>query len=142
MQITDVEQRLTFLDDEHRRERADIDRLRAKTTTQAAELKNLSELFAQLVDDLGATQARLSSLDTLEKSLALLRAELVELIGRQETQTRTDIERLKSEDGTVLKRTEVLEKQIQSISDRATTAVRQTRELLTTDNQHNDRLTH
>ena len=115
MQITDVEQRLSFLDTEHRRERADLDRLRSQAQSQASALDHLGQRFAELVSEVQATQARLAELETFEDSLTNLRAELVGLIEAEDQRTRVSVERLQEDHQAAALRDEDLAQRAQGL---------------------------
>lgn len=115
MQITDVEQRLTFLDTEHRRERADLDRLRGQAQTQASALDHLSRQFSELVTDVQATQARLTELETFQDALTNLRTELMGLIEAESRRARTSVDRLQEDDSAAALRDEDLAQRVQGL---------------------------
>ena len=115
MQITDVEQRLTFLDTEHRRERADLDRLRGQAQTQASALDHLGRQFSELVTDVQATQARLTELETFQDALTNLRTELMGLIEAESRRARTSVDRLQEDDSAAALRDEDLAQRVQGL---------------------------
>ncbi|MCW5853038.1 MAG: hypothetical protein KIT87_23425 [Anaerolineae bacterium] len=115
MQISDVEQRLTFLDTEHRRERADLDRLRGQAQTQASALDHLARQFAELVTDVQATQAQLAEIETFQASLTNLRTELMGLIEAEGRRARASVERLQEDDSAAALRDEDLAQRVQGL---------------------------
>ncbi len=120
MEITDVEQRLAFLDEAQRREHAAMERLRAQATTQAAELKAATEALAAVTADLKTAQARLARLETIDITLTQMRAEMAGLVEHQEAQAKTEISRLRDTDATGQAQVEALARLVQGLEERMT----------------------
>lgn len=129
MEITDVEQRLAFLDEAQRRERAATERLRGQAASQAAELKTVTEALAQVTAELKATQARLTRFESIDITLTQMRAEVAGLIENQGVQAKTEIGRLRDTDATGQAQLEGLAKLVQGLEERMTSARATTVEL-------------
>ena len=136
MQISDVEQRLSFLDTEHRRERADLDRLRGQAQSQATTLTALSQRFAELVTEVQATQSRLADLETFQDSLTNLRTELLGLVEAESHRTRASVERLQGDDQAASLRDEDLAQRVQAVRTDLDRAVLDVADLRKNDTGH------
>ena len=93
MEITDVEQRLAFLDEAQRRERAATERLRAQASAQAAELKAATDALAAVTADLKTAQARLARLEN-DLHVATVKQDLdgIQRLGQAYTDTHAELE--------------------------------------------------
>ena len=141
MQISDVEQRLAFLDTEHRRERADLDRLRGQAQSQAHSLDALARRFVELTTEVQATQARLAEMETFQDSLTNLRAELLGLIEAEGQRTRVSLERLQGDDSAAALRDEDLGQRVQGLRVDVDRAVLDVTDLRKSDTGHQAGLT-
>ena len=141
MDLQTLEQKLVFLDTAHQRSRVDMDTLRARAAEQANTLTELRQQFTGLFDDVARTQARLAAFDQVDKAMQNMRAELTGLIEEQKTRLTAEAERGRAQHAAVLEQTESLSKRIQSLTDTASQALRQTGDLKAVDAVQAERLT-
>lgn len=92
MDTTQATQMLTWLDEEHRRDRALLVELRQKVESQAVELTDQAKRIQELEGRLASTQARLTRFTQLEQALQQLKDELVLMI-RQHEEEHVKVER-------------------------------------------------
>ncbi|MCZ7572382.1 MAG: hypothetical protein M5U01_27840 [Ardenticatenaceae bacterium] len=84
MDTTQATQMLTWLDEEHRRDRALLVELRQKADSQAVELSDQARRIQELEGRLASTQARLTKFTQLEQALQQLKDELVLMVRQHE----------------------------------------------------------
>ncbi len=84
MDITQAGQMITWLDEEHRRDKAQLTELRQRVEGQSVEIKDQNKRIQELEGRLAATQARLSHFTTVEQSIQHVRDELVLMVRAQE----------------------------------------------------------
>lgn len=92
MDSTQATQMLTWLEEEHRRDRGLIVELRQKVDGQLVEITDLNKRIQELEGRLASTQARLTKFTQLEQSLQHLKDELV-LMLRQHEESHVQVER-------------------------------------------------
>lgn len=88
MEQTQVTQMLTWLDEERRRDKAELARLQQRVESQTAEIAEQARRIQELEGRLTSTRAQLTKFTQLEKALDQLRAELVLLIEQNEDRRR------------------------------------------------------
>jgi chromosome segregation ATPase len=88
MNLNQLNQMVTWLDEERRRDKTDLGKLQQRTESQSAEIAEQARRMQELEGRLARTQARLTKFTQLEKALDQLRAELVLLIERHDEQRR------------------------------------------------------
>ncbi|MBM4465615.1 MAG: hypothetical protein FJ014_08705 [Chloroflexi bacterium] len=101
MDRTQVTQMLTWLDEERRRDKAELAKLQQRVESQSAEIAEQARRVQELEGRLARTQAQLTKFPQLEKALDQLRAELVFLVEQNEERRRKadlDAERVRQVD--------------------------------------------
>ena len=88
MNLNQATKMLTWLDEEHRRDKTELAKLQQRVESQAAEITEQARRIQELEGRLARTQAQLTKFPQLEKALDQLRAELVLLIERHDEQRR------------------------------------------------------
>jgi len=88
MDRTQVTQMLTWLDEERRRDKAELAKLQQRVESQSAEIAEQARRVQELEGRLARTQAQLTKFPQLEKALDQLRAELVFLVEQNEERRR------------------------------------------------------
>ena len=88
MNLNQLNQMVTWLDEERRRDKTDLGKLQQRTESQSAEIAEQARRMQELEGRLARTQARLTKFTQLEKALDQLRDELVLLIERYNEQQR------------------------------------------------------
>ena len=83
-----VTKMLTWLDEEHRRDKTELAKLQQRVESQAAEITEQARRIQELEGRLASTQAKLTKFPQLEQALGQLRDELVLLIERHDEQRR------------------------------------------------------
>jgi chromosome segregation ATPase len=98
MNLNQATQMLTWLDEERRRDKADLAKLQQRTESQSAEIAEQARRIQELEGRLARTQAQLTKFPQLEQALDQLRDELVLLVERHDEQRRNaeiDAERVR-----------------------------------------------
>ncbi|MGH2542417.1 MAG: hypothetical protein ACRDIB_06465 [Ardenticatenaceae bacterium] len=84
MDITQAGQMISWLDEEHRRDKAHLTDLRQKVESQAIEITDLAKRLQELEARLAATQSKLTRFNTLEQAIIHVKDELVLMMRAQE----------------------------------------------------------
>ncbi|MDQ4076102.1 MAG: hypothetical protein M3220_07625 [Chloroflexota bacterium] len=84
MDINQASQMISWLDEEHRRDKALLTELRQKVESQAVEIADQHKRVQELEARLTATQAKLVRFNTVEQAIQNVRDELVMMIKEQE----------------------------------------------------------
>jgi chromosome segregation ATPase len=82
MDLTQLAQMVTWLDEEHRRDRAEIARLQQRIEAQSADVVEQARRIQELEGRLAATQSQLTRFNQLEQSIQNTKTELVSLVER------------------------------------------------------------
>ncbi len=88
MNLNQLNQMVTWLDEERRRDKTDLGKLQQRVESQSAEIAEQARRIQEQEGRLARTQARLTKFPQLEKALDQLRDELVLLIERYNEQHR------------------------------------------------------
>jgi len=88
MNLSQATQMLTWLDEERRRDKAELAKLQQRVESQSAEIAEQARRIQELEGRLAGTQAQLTKFSQLEKALDQLRNELVLLIEQKEEERR------------------------------------------------------
>lgn len=88
MNLNQLNQMVTWLDEERRRDKTDLAKFQQQVESQSAEIAEQARRMQELEGRLARTQAQLTKFTQLEKALDQLRAELVLLIERHDEQRR------------------------------------------------------
>jgi len=88
MNLNQLTQMVTWLDEERRRDKTDLGKFQQRVESQSAEIAEQARRMQELEGRLARTQAQLTKFPQLEKALAQLRDELVLLIERHDEQRR------------------------------------------------------
>ena len=91
MDIDQLTQMVTWLDEEHRRERGGIAQLQQRIESQATEIVEQARRVQELEGQLASTQARLVRFDQVDQALQQLKNELVLMLHRQDEQHAKDL---------------------------------------------------
>ena len=105
MDLDQLAQMVTWLDEEHRRDRAEIAKLQQRIESQATEAVEQARRIQELEGQLASTQAQLVKFSQVDQALQQLKNEIVLMIQRQEEQRLQDQREL--ERGRVLERESV-----------------------------------
>lgn len=84
MDTNQTNQMITWLDEEHRRDKAMLTDLRQKVQSQAVEIDDVAKRITELEGRLAGTQAKLTRFNTLEQAIQQLKDELVLMVRDQE----------------------------------------------------------
>lgn len=84
MDIAQLAQMVNWLDEEHRRDRAEIARLQQQIESQSADLVEQTRRIQDLEGRLSTTQAQLSRFNQLEQAVDNVKQELAALVDREE----------------------------------------------------------
>jgi chromosome segregation ATPase len=84
MDMGQLSQMTAWLDEEHRRDKAELVRLQQRVESQAVELQEQARLVQELEGRLASLQAQLLRLGQLEASIGQLKSEVVQMIGQAE----------------------------------------------------------
>lgn len=98
MNLSQATQMLTWLDEERRRDKAELAKLQQRVESQSAEIAEQSRRIQELEGRLVSTQAQLTKFSQLEKALDQLRNELVLFLEQKEEERRKaeiDAERMR-----------------------------------------------
>ncbi len=82
MDTVQLAQMVTWLDEEHRKDRAEIARLQQKLDAQAVELQEQARRIQELEGNLASTQAQLTRFGQLEQAIEQLKNEVVAMVDR------------------------------------------------------------
>jgi len=88
MNLNQLNQMVTWLDEERRRDKTDLAKFQQRVESQSAEITEQARRMQELEGRLARTQAQLTKFTQLEKALDQLRDELVLLIERHDEQRR------------------------------------------------------
>jgi hypothetical protein len=93
---TQANQMLTWLDEEHRRDKALIVELRQKIDSQAVDIVDLNKRIIEMEGRLASTQAKLTKFTHIEQALQQLKDELVLMLRQhEESHVQTEREQVK-----------------------------------------------
>lgn len=107
MDIAQLAQMVNWLDEEHRRDRAEIARLQQRIEAQSADVIEQARRIQELEARLAATQGHLGRFNQIEQSIGNAKVELAALVERAEevrSQTQRELERARMSDREVLSR--------------------------------------
>lgn len=107
MDIAQLAQMVNWLDEEHRRDRAEIARLQQRIEAQSADIIEQARRIQDLEARLAATQGHLGRFNQIEQSINNAKVELAALVERAEevrSQTQRELERSRLSDREVLSR--------------------------------------
>ena len=82
MELSQLSQMTAWLDEEHRRDKAELVRLQQRVDSQAVELQDHARLVQELEARLASLQAHLLRFGQLEASIGQLKSEVVQLIAQ------------------------------------------------------------
>jgi hypothetical protein len=82
MDLGQLSQMATWLDEEHRRDKADLFRLQQRVDSQAVEIQDQARLVQELEGRIAALQAQLLRFGQLEASVGQLKSEVVQMIAQ------------------------------------------------------------
>ncbi|MEZ4769172.1 MAG: hypothetical protein R2844_12200 [Caldilineales bacterium] len=91
MDIDQLTQMVTWLDEEHRRERGEIAKLQQRIESQATEIVEQARRVQELEGQLASTQAQLVRFNQVDQALQQLKNELVLMLQRQDEQHAKDL---------------------------------------------------
>lgn len=91
MDIDQLTQMVTWLDEEHRRERGEVAKLQQRIESQATEIVEQARRVQELEGQLASTQAQLVRFNQVDQSLQQLKNELVLMLQRQDEQHSKDL---------------------------------------------------
>ncbi|MCS6843397.1 MAG: hypothetical protein NZ528_03600 [Caldilineales bacterium] len=86
MDLDQLTQMVTWLDEEHRRDRAEIARLQQRLESQATEIVEQARRIQELEGQLASTQAQLTKFTQVDQALQQLKNEVVLMLERREEQ--------------------------------------------------------
>lgn len=107
MEITQLAQMVNWLDEEHRRDRAEIARLQQRLEAQSADIIEQARRIQELEGRLAATQAHLTKFGQLEQAIHNAKIELVGMVERGDegrVQSQRELERSRLSDREMLSR--------------------------------------
>ncbi|MEZ4868702.1 MAG: hypothetical protein R3C14_45660 [Caldilineaceae bacterium] len=107
MEIAQLAQMVNWLDEEHRRDRAEIARLQQRIEAQSADVIEQARRIQELEARLASTQGHLTKFNQIEQSIQNAKNELVGLVERAEearVQVQREVERSRLSDREVLSR--------------------------------------
>jgi DNA repair exonuclease SbcCD ATPase subunit len=107
MDIAQLAQMVNWLDEEHRRDRAEIARLQQRIEAQSADIIEQARRIQELEGRLAATQAHLTRFNQLEQAIQNAKTELVTLVDRGDegrVQAQRELERARLSDREMLSR--------------------------------------
>ena len=88
MDLNQLNQMVTWLDEERRRDKTDLGKLQQRTESQSAEIAEQARRIQEQEGRLARTQAQLTKFTQIETALSQLRDELVLLVERHDEQRR------------------------------------------------------
>lgn len=86
MDLDQLTQMVTWLDEEHRRDRAEIAKLQQRLESQATEIVEQARRIQELEGQLASTQAQLTKFNQVDQALQQLKNEIVLMLERQQEQ--------------------------------------------------------
>jgi hypothetical protein len=86
MDVNQIAKRVTWLDEERRRDKDEITRLQSSLDAQAEEMRDQARHIQELEGRLASMQAQLTGLPLLERALQQFKDEIVLLVDKQEEQ--------------------------------------------------------
>ncbi|MFN8444249.1 MAG: hypothetical protein U0175_25930, partial [Caldilineaceae bacterium] len=92
MDIAQLAQMVNWLDEEHRRDRAEIARLQQRIESQSADIIEQARRIQDLEGKLASTQSQFTRFNQIESAINNTRHELTSLVER-DTETRTSAQR-------------------------------------------------
>lgn len=107
MDLTQLAQMVTWLDEEHRRDRAEIARLQQRIEAQSADIIEQARRIQELEGRLAGTQAQLTRFNQIEQSIQNTKTELVGLVERayeERVSGQRELERARMSDREMLSR--------------------------------------
>src|SRR6476659_7421972 len=107
MDLTQLAQMVTWLDEEHRRDRAEIARLQQRIEAQSADIIEQARRVQDLEGRLAGTQAQLTRFNQIEQSITNTKSELVGLVERayeERVAGQRELERARMSDREMLSR--------------------------------------
>ncbi|MBW7881784.1 MAG: hypothetical protein H3C34_03955 [Caldilineaceae bacterium] len=107
MDMTQLAQMVTWLDEEHRRDRAEIARLQQRIEAQSADIVEQARRIQELEGRLANTQAQLGRFGQVEQSIQNTKSELVSLVERayeERVSGQRELERARMADREMLSR--------------------------------------
>ncbi|MCL4862654.1 MAG: hypothetical protein KJZ93_24795, partial [Caldilineaceae bacterium] len=107
MDLAQLAQMVNWLDEEHRRDRAEIARLQQRIEAQSADMIEQARRIQELEGRLAATQAHLSRFTQVEQAIQNAKTELVGLVERGDegrVQAQRELERARLSDREMLSR--------------------------------------
>ncbi|RIK44146.1 MAG: hypothetical protein DCC55_03340 [Chloroflexi bacterium] len=107
MDLAQLAQMVNWLDEEHRRDRAEIARLQQRIEAQSADMIEQARRIQELEGRLAATQAHLSRFTQIEQAIQNAKTELVSLVERGDegrVQVQRELERARLSDREMLSR--------------------------------------
>lgn len=107
MDLTQLAQMVTWLDEEHRRDRAEIARLQQRIEAQSADIIEQARRIQELEGRLAGTQAQLTRFNQIEQSIQNTKTELVGLVERayeERVAGQRELERARMSDREMLSR--------------------------------------
>ncbi len=90
MDLNQIAKRVTWLDEERRRDKDEIARLQSLLDAQAEEMRDQARHIQELEGRHASVQAQLTALPVLERALQQFKDEIVLLVERQEEQRREE----------------------------------------------------
>ena len=90
MDTDQLTQMVTWLDEEHRRDRGEVAKLQQRIESQATEVVELARRIQELESQLASTQAQLVRFNQVDQSMQQLKNELVLMLHRQDEQRLQD----------------------------------------------------
>lgn len=107
MDLTQLAQMVTWLDEEHRRDRAEIARLQQRIEAQSSDIVEQARRIQELEGRLAGTQAQLSRFNQVEQAIQNTKTELVGLVERayeERVSGQRELERARMSDREMLSR--------------------------------------
>ncbi len=107
MDLTQLAQMVTWLDEEHRRDRAEIARLQQRIEAQSSDIIEQARRIQELEGRLAGTQAQLTRFNQVEQSIDNTKSELVGLVERayeERVAGQRELERARMSDREMLSR--------------------------------------
>lgn len=107
MDLTQLAQMVTWLDEEHRRDRAEIARLQQRIEAQSSDIVEQARRIQELEGRLASTQAQFTRFNQVEQAIQNTKAELVGLVERayeERVSGQRELERARMSDREMLSR--------------------------------------
>ncbi|MDY7040282.1 MAG: hypothetical protein SVX38_05425, partial [Chloroflexota bacterium] len=90
MDLNQATQMITWLDEERRRDRADLVKAQQRLEGQAGQIEDLTNSVQSLEGRLASTTARIARAERLEQTIEQLRNEITLMIQKQEEERRQE----------------------------------------------------